>query len=161
MDARLNLSVSTAGPPSSPAARGHLGAAMTRALAEAGAHVIVNGRDDAKLAAVRRSNCAAEGFRSSAPPSTSPTSRQCAAFFGGRTRLDILVNNAVSMQVKAFAALEPADFAATYASSGHRRLRSGARGAAGAEARGGGGGRCQRHQHRLHVWPGRARRAPL
>src|ERR1043166_5792164 len=42
-------------------------------------------------------------------PSTPARSR-------GRERLDILVNNAVTMQVKAFAALEPADFAATYAS---------------------------------------------
>ena len=32
------------------AARGHLGRAMTRALAQAGAHVILNGRDDAALA---------------------------------------------------------------------------------------------------------------
>ena len=38
-------------------------------------------------------------------------------FFAGRKRLDILVNNAVAMQVKPFAALEPADFAATYASA--------------------------------------------
>jgi NAD(P)-dependent dehydrogenase (short-subunit alcohol dehydrogenase family) len=38
-------------------------------------------------------------------------------FFAGRQRLDILVNNAVAMQVKPFAALEPADFAATYASA--------------------------------------------
>ena len=38
-------------------------------------------------------------------------------FFAGRERLDILVNNAVAMQVKPFAALEPADFAATYASA--------------------------------------------
>ena len=30
-------------------AAGHLGRAMTRALCEAGAHVIINGRDDAKL----------------------------------------------------------------------------------------------------------------
>ena len=36
------------------AARGHLGAAMTRALAEAGAHVIVNGRDDVQLAVFER-----------------------------------------------------------------------------------------------------------
>ncbi len=30
-------------------AAGHLGRAMTRALCEAGAHVIINGRDDARL----------------------------------------------------------------------------------------------------------------
>jgi NAD(P)-dependent dehydrogenase (short-subunit alcohol dehydrogenase family) len=38
-------------------------------------------------------------------------------FFASRPRLDVLVNNAVSMQVKAFAALTPEDFAATYASA--------------------------------------------
>ena len=43
------------------AARGHLGAAMTRALAEAGAHVIVNGRDDAELAAFEE-QLRAQGF---------------------------------------------------------------------------------------------------
>lgn len=37
-------------------------------------------------------------------------------FFSGLTRLDILVNNAASMTVKPFAALEPQDFAGTYAS---------------------------------------------
>ena len=43
------------------AARGHLGRAMTRALAEAGAHVIVNGRDDAALADYER-ELAGPGF---------------------------------------------------------------------------------------------------
>ena len=43
------------------AARGHLGRAMSRALAEAGAHLIVNGRDDAALAEFER-DLKAEGF---------------------------------------------------------------------------------------------------
>src|SRR6201999_967442 len=38
-------------------------------------------------------------------------------FFAGIPRLDILVNNAVTMTVKPFAALTPEDFARTYASS--------------------------------------------
>jgi len=39
------------------------------------------------------------------------------AFFAARPRLDILVNNAVSMQVKPFATLTGEDFAQTYRSS--------------------------------------------
>ena len=39
------------------------------------------------------------------------------SFFESLPRLDILVNNAISMTPKPFAALEPSDFAATYASS--------------------------------------------
>ncbi len=38
-------------------------------------------------------------------------------FFASRPRLDILVNNAVAMQVKPFASLTPEDFAITYASA--------------------------------------------
>jgi NAD(P)-dependent dehydrogenase (short-subunit alcohol dehydrogenase family) len=97
-------------------ARGHLGQAMSEALAAAGAHVIVNGRDGAKL------NAYADGLKArglSAEPAAFDITDMDAVrrFFGGRERLDILVNNAVSMQVKPFAALEPADFAATYASA--------------------------------------------
>src|SRR6201999_467227 len=39
------------------------------------------------------------------------------AFFAGLERLDILVNNAIAMTPRPFAALEPGDFATTYASS--------------------------------------------
>ena len=96
--------------------RGHLGAVMSQALAEAGAHVIVNGRDAAQLAAFT------DGLRQqgwSAEPAAFDIGDIAAvrAFFAGRSRLDVLVNNAVTMQVKAFGALEPADFAATYLSS--------------------------------------------
>jgi NAD(P)-dependent dehydrogenase (short-subunit alcohol dehydrogenase family) len=96
--------------------RGHLGAIMCQALAEAGAHVIVNGRDAAKLAAFAGS-LKEQGL--SAEPAAFDIGDIGAvrAFFAGRSRLDILVNNAVTMQVKAFDALEPADFAATYTSS--------------------------------------------
>lgn len=97
-------------------ARGHLGAAMARALARAGAHVILNGRDEAKLeifeAQLRAEGLSAE--RATFDVADIPAVR---AFFAGRKRLDILVNNAVSMQVKSFSALEPSDFAATYQSA--------------------------------------------
>lgn len=98
------------------AARGHLGQAMSRALGAAGAHVIVNGRDAAALAAFA-ATLGREGI--SAEPAAFdvldiPALR---AFFAARPRLDVLVNNAVAMQVKDFAALAPEDFARTFASS--------------------------------------------
>jgi NAD(P)-dependent dehydrogenase (short-subunit alcohol dehydrogenase family) len=97
-------------------ARGHLGRVMTRALAGAGAHVIVNGRDAKKLAQFE-AELHAEGFSVSRAAFDIADIKAVRSFFAGLGRLDILVNNAVSMQVKAFAALEPDDFAATYASA--------------------------------------------
>ncbi|MGH6827436.1 MAG: SDR family NAD(P)-dependent oxidoreductase [Rhizomicrobium sp.] len=98
------------------AARGHLGCAMTRALAEAGAHVIVNGRDNEALA---RFECQlrAENFAVSRAAFDVCDLKQVRAFFEGIGRLDILVNNAVAMQVKGFDALDAADFATTYHSA--------------------------------------------
>jgi NAD(P)-dependent dehydrogenase (short-subunit alcohol dehydrogenase family) len=98
------------------AARGHLGRAMSRALGRAGAHVIVNGRDDRALAGYE-AELKAEGLsveRAAFDVGDAPRVR---AFFAARPRLDILVNNAISMQVKSFAALTPEDFERTYRSS--------------------------------------------
>lgn len=97
------------------AARGHLGQAMTRALAGAGAHVIVNGRDDGALQLFER-QLQSEKFSVSRAAFDAADSKAVRAFFGSLERLDILVNNAVTMQVKEFDALEPSDFAATYGS---------------------------------------------
>jgi NAD(P)-dependent dehydrogenase (short-subunit alcohol dehydrogenase family) len=97
-------------------ARGHLGAVMTRALARAGAHVIVNGRDDAKLADFEAS-LKAENLSISRAAFDVGDAAAVRAFFAACPRLDILVNNAVSMTVKPFAGLTAEDFAATYASS--------------------------------------------
>jgi NAD(P)-dependent dehydrogenase (short-subunit alcohol dehydrogenase family) len=98
------------------AARGHLGQAMTRALAGAGAHVIVNGRDAQALAAYA-ATLRAEGF--SAEPAAFDVSDidTFVAFLAARPRLDVLVNNAVAMQVKSFDALTAEDFARTFQSS--------------------------------------------
>lgn len=98
------------------AARGHLGQAMVRSLAAAGAHVILNGRDDEKLAQFEK-ELAAENFVVSRAAFDVTDIGALRAFFGGLKRLDILVNNAVSMQVKGFSALAPADFAVTYQSA--------------------------------------------
>jgi NAD(P)-dependent dehydrogenase (short-subunit alcohol dehydrogenase family) len=92
-------------------AAGHLGRAMSRALTDAGAHVILNGRDAAKLAAfakeLKSAECAAFDVTDT---------NAVRDFFSRRPRLDILVNNAISMTPKPFAALEGEDFARTYAS---------------------------------------------
>ena len=98
------------------AARGHLGGAMTRALAEAGAHVIVNGRDDTALAGFERT-LRAEGLAVERAAFDASDGAALRGYFGGLKRLDILVNNAVTMTVKPFADLTGEDFARTYASS--------------------------------------------
>ena len=98
------------------AARGHLGHAMTRSLASAGAHVIINGRDDGALERFE-TELRDENFSVSRAAFDVTDFKALRAFFGGLKRLDILVNNAVSMQVKSFAALAPADFATTYESA--------------------------------------------
>lgn len=98
------------------AAPGHLGRAMTRALARAGAQVIVNARDDEKLARFE-TELRDEGHRVSRAAFDVADATKARAFFASLPRLDILVNNAIDMTGKPFAALEPADFATTYASS--------------------------------------------
>ena len=98
------------------ASRGHLGRAMVRCLAAAGAHVIVNGRDDEKLAQFEK-ELAAENFSVSRAAFDVTDIGALRSFFGGLKRLDILVNNAVSMEVRGFSALSPADFALTYESA--------------------------------------------
>jgi NAD(P)-dependent dehydrogenase (short-subunit alcohol dehydrogenase family) len=98
------------------AARGHLGQAMTRALGAAGAHVIVNGRD---VTALSHFTDTLRGEGISAEPAAFDVLdlEAVRGFFAARPRLDILVNNAVAMTVKPFAALAPEDFARTYQSS--------------------------------------------
>lgn len=96
-------------------AAGHLGREMSHALCEAGAHVILNGRDEARLKDFE-GELRADGFsieRAAFDVSDFPRAR---AFFGRLKRLDVLVNNAVSMTPRPFADLAPEDFARTYAS---------------------------------------------
>lgn len=97
-------------------AAGHLGRPMVRALGQAGARVILNGRQEARLKELAlelqrddiRCECAAFDMMDFA------TVRR---FFSGLERLDVLVNNAVSMTPKPFASLEPEDFERTYTSA--------------------------------------------
>jgi NAD(P)-dependent dehydrogenase (short-subunit alcohol dehydrogenase family) len=97
-------------------AAGHLGRAMARALAEAGAHVILNGRNESRLKDFQ-GDLARGGFACERAAFDIADFRAVRAFFATRPRLDILVNNAISMEVKAFAQLTPEDFDATYRSS--------------------------------------------
>jgi len=86
---------------------------MAAALGEAGAHVIVNGRDRSKLEELAHTIEERGG------------SAECAAFdvgeldsvrsfFASRGRLDVLVNNAIGMTPKPMYALTEGDFAETY-----------------------------------------------
>jgi len=97
-------------------AAGHLGSVMTKALLDAGAEVIVNGRDAERLKAFAGALKAPGRIVRDAAfdVGDSAAVRQ---FFAAQSRLDILVNNAIAMMPKPFDALEPEDFAATYRSS--------------------------------------------
>jgi NAD(P)-dependent dehydrogenase (short-subunit alcohol dehydrogenase family) len=96
-------------------AAGHLGRPMARILGEAGAHVILNGRTREKLESYA-AELKADGISSEVAPFDVADTAAVRAFFASRERLDVLVNNAILMQGKPFAALEPSDFAVTYAS---------------------------------------------
>ena len=98
------------------AAPGHLGSAMARVLGRAGAHVIVNARNDDKLRDFEHT-LRDEGHSVERAAFDVADVNAARAFFASRARVDILVNNAISMTPKPFAALEPSDFATTYASS--------------------------------------------
>jgi gluconate 5-dehydrogenase len=97
-------------------AAGHLGRTMSRALAEAGAHVILNGRDETRLKDFQR-DLARSGFACERAAFDMSDFAAVRRYFGSRQRIDILVNNAISMTVKPFAELSPADFDTTYRSS--------------------------------------------
>jgi NAD(P)-dependent dehydrogenase (short-subunit alcohol dehydrogenase family) len=76
-------------------AAGHLGAAMSIALARAGAHVILNGRTAAKLETLRAA-LTAEGARCSVAAFDILDRARTDAFLRELPRLDVLVNNAIS-----------------------------------------------------------------
>jgi len=97
-------------------ARGHLGSAMALALAEAGAHVLVNGRDPAALEKFA-GDLRGRGLSAEAACFDAHDIKAIQSFFGGLKRLDVLVNNIGFMEMKSFAALQSADFTATYAAT--------------------------------------------
>lgn len=97
-------------------AAGHLGREMCLALARAGAHVILNGRNEARLRSFA-SELERDGFRCECAPFDMSDVERVRTFFAGRDRLDILVNNAVTMTPGAFEAATPDQFDVTYRSA--------------------------------------------
>src|SRR5579871_1846086 len=76
-------------------AAGHLGAAIARALAYAGAHVILNGRTESRLRALAE-RLDGDGLACSVAAFDildRDAARHC---FAGLARLDVLVNNAIT-----------------------------------------------------------------
>lgn len=76
---------------------GHLGRSMCRGLAEAGAHVLVNGRDPARTEAFA-AELRQQGHSAEALPFDVTDSPRAASITGALQRLDILVNNAGPIQ---------------------------------------------------------------
>jgi NAD(P)-dependent dehydrogenase (short-subunit alcohol dehydrogenase family) len=96
-------------------AAGHLGQPMVRALAGAGAHIILNGRNAERLAAFAQ-ELSGEGLPCETATFDMADIAAVRAYFSALPRLDVLVNNAISMTPKPFAALEASDFDITYRS---------------------------------------------
>jgi len=76
-------------------AAGHLGRAMAFAFAQAGGHVILNGRTESKLQELAEELTAVGGGASVAAFDIMDLAAG-EAFFRGLTRLDVLVNNAIT-----------------------------------------------------------------
>lgn len=76
-------------------AAGHLGEAMSFALARAGAHVLLNGRTASRLEALRE-RILAEGGRASVAAFDVMDRKRAAEVFGALPRLDVLINNAIT-----------------------------------------------------------------
>ncbi len=95
---------------------GHLGRAMVTALARHGAHVIVNGRNEARLAAFQQ-ELASSDLSVSIAAFDMMDFDAVRAFFGGLERLDILVNNAVTVQPGKIEAQTPEAFDIAYRSA--------------------------------------------
>lgn len=95
---------------------GHLGSAMVRALAAQGASVIVNGRNEARLRAFQ-SSLAREGIPIETAAFDMMDFGAVRDFFATQPRLDILVNNAVTVQPGTIEAQTPDDFDIAYRST--------------------------------------------
>jgi NAD(P)-dependent dehydrogenase (short-subunit alcohol dehydrogenase family) len=93
-------------------AAGHLGASIAQAFDRAGARLILNGRNEARLKelakTLRCAECAAFDVSDFAAVRT---------FFTNRERIDVIVNNAISMTPKPRDTLAPEDFDLAYRSS--------------------------------------------
>jgi NAD(P)-dependent dehydrogenase (short-subunit alcohol dehydrogenase family) len=97
-------------------AAGHLGREMAFALGRAGAALILNGRSPGRLEAFAR-ELAAGGIAAECAAFDMTDIAAVRSFFAARERLDILVNNAVTMAGASFDAVTAEHFATTYASA--------------------------------------------
>lgn len=97
-------------------APGHLGRVMSLSLCEAGAHVILNGRDDTRLKDFESELCSA-GYSVERAAFDVADFEKSRAFMAKQKRLDVLVNNAISMTPAPFASLTAGAFAQTYQSA--------------------------------------------
>ena len=86
---------------------------MAFALSDAGAHVILNGRDETRLKELADEMAERSGGIEIAAFDVGDL-EAVRKFFSARKRLDIIVNNAVSMSPRSFAALSEVEFAQTY-----------------------------------------------
>ncbi len=97
-------------------AAGHLGREMAFALGQAGAALIVNGRNESRLQAFK-SELDRCGIAAECAAFDVTDFAHLRKFFAGLARLDILVNNAVTMTPKSFAEASPLDFDTAYRSA--------------------------------------------
>jgi NAD(P)-dependent dehydrogenase (short-subunit alcohol dehydrogenase family) len=89
---------------------------MAFALGEAGTKLIINGRNAARLQAFA-SELAKAGFAVECAAFDMMDFVTVRSFFGARPRLDILINNAVTMTPKSLAEVTPEDFDISYRSA--------------------------------------------
>jgi NAD(P)-dependent dehydrogenase (short-subunit alcohol dehydrogenase family) len=97
-------------------AAGHLGQAMVRGYLSAGARVIINGRQSSRLDAMR-ARLRREGYDPDAIAVYAFDMRDeqaLARCFASLTRLDVLVNNAITVEMGTIATVSPEQFAAAY-----------------------------------------------
>jgi gluconate 5-dehydrogenase len=97
-------------------AAGHLGREMAFALGTAGASLIVNGRNAARLTAFA-SELEQAGIAAECAAFDMMDFETVRSFFAARRCLDILINNAVTMAPKSFAQVTPEDFETSYCSA--------------------------------------------
>jgi gluconate 5-dehydrogenase len=97
-------------------AAGHLGREMAWALGGAGAKLILNGRNGSRLAAFAAELSAAR-IESECAAFDMMNFAEVRRFFSGRHRIDVLINNAVTMTPKSFDSAQPEDFDQAFRSS--------------------------------------------
>ena len=97
-------------------AAGHLGREMAWALGEAGATIILNGRNADRLSAFAN-ELGGAGISVECAPFDMMDFEAVRQFFASRHRIDVLINNAVTMTPKTLAMAAPDDFDQAYRSA--------------------------------------------